>query len=207
MIYVKHNKPTEKTFADRTHFPVNILEFILCPLWEIRVGHLKWGQKCVTLIMPKQLVFQRVDGFSHEDDCFMFQPAVDNQTWQRKGKKHVQFPFFPVKGENLWMFYEVQNTWFVTEEKLCELLHSFMIRLAANIWKLYIMMSYCNTSLKRKSQTASCHKLPNHWKHKDKQKRRKVTCCRGVNHDDVSCACCANLLYYHSVRLMKNAKL
>lgn len=59
-----------------------------CLLRQIGVWQFKWVQRCVTLVVPKQLVFQKLDRIKSEDDCFMFQYAVDVQTWQRKRQKH-----------------------------------------------------------------------------------------------------------------------
>lgn len=83
IFFVKHNKRIKKTLQS-----VNILQVIWCFLWEVGVGQFKRVQRGVALVVPKQLVFQKLDGFQSEDDCFMFQHAVDIQTWQRTDTKH-----------------------------------------------------------------------------------------------------------------------
>lgn len=53
-------------------------------LREVWVRQFERVQRREALVVPEQLVFQKLDGVQREDDCFMFQQAVDIQTWQRK---------------------------------------------------------------------------------------------------------------------------
>lgn len=53
-------------------------------LREVWVRQFERVQRREALVVPEQLVFQKLDGVQREDDRFMFQQAVDIQTWQRK---------------------------------------------------------------------------------------------------------------------------
>lgn len=56
----------------------------MASLGEVRVGQLKGVEGCVTLVVPQQLVFQKLERFQRENHSFVFQKAVHVQPWGRE---------------------------------------------------------------------------------------------------------------------------
>lgn len=61
----------------------------MASLGEVRVGQLKGVEGCVALVVPQQLVFQKLERFQRENHGFVFQKAVHVQPWGREEQHHT----------------------------------------------------------------------------------------------------------------------